>query len=156
MCQVDVVLVAISSPILIGVYEREYPHHCIEHIKMQEKLSEGLTALFERLLQDYEIIHTIYTNRPGNFLGIKLSYIFLKSLSLCYNIKIKSVDGFYFNSNQPIKAILGQVFIKQGDEIIMTPAKTRSPISDFHLPSQLLPGPFSDDITPQYIAPAVY
>ena len=61
---------------------------------------------FIKVLKDiYNINSFIYTSSPGSFLSIKLTYLFLRTIHLIENISIKSVDGFYFNGNNPIKGI---------------------------------------------------
>ena len=167
MPPINIALVVISSPILVGVYDSKPPYHLIEIVKTAKayqdgKLSDILAHIFEGLLARYELVHIVYTNTPGNFLSIKLAYIFLKTLSLCYPITIKSIDGFYFNEGKAIKAILGQCFIKQEGRIKMVAPKHGELIGDelmstaFKLPGQLPPHDFSDDILPQYVSPAVY
>lgn len=76
---VDVVCVTLSSPILIGIYEDK---KLIETISTEEKTSDILPKIFENILQKYEIKNLFYAKGPGSFMAIKITYLFLKSLSI--------------------------------------------------------------------------
>jgi hypothetical protein len=154
MKNIDIVLIPISIPILIGIYEK---NNLIETIQINGKTSDILSNIFEDLLHKYNIQNIIYTNTPGSFLGIKLVYIYLKTLSICKNIRIRSIDAFYFNENKPIKGIIGKFFIKDKSNNIKL-EKLEDYVDDniFTLPSLINMKNFSVNIEPIYISPAVY
>jgi tRNA A37 threonylcarbamoyladenosine modification protein TsaB len=77
--KVDIVVVCISSPLLIGIYEDS---RLIRTIESSQKSSDSLPIIFKELLKEYSIDSIIYTNTPGSFMAIKISYIFFKSLSI--------------------------------------------------------------------------
>ena len=76
---VDVLLVALSSPIQIGIYEN---HQLIQRIESDEKSSDILPQLFDSILKKYHIENLFYANGPGSFMAIKVAYIFLKSIMM--------------------------------------------------------------------------
>ncbi len=111
---VELVFVTLSSPILIGIYEDA---KLIETITTMEKSSEILPILFDKISKKYIIKSIFYANGPGSFMAIKIAYIFLKSMSILKNIPLYATDAFYFNENQPIKAIGKLYFVKISSEI---------------------------------------
>ena len=100
---VDLVVLALSSPIMVGVYEDK---KLIDSVVTEEKSSEVLPTIYEELDLKYEIKNLFYAKGPGSFMAIKVAYIFLKSLSILKNIPLRATDAFFFNENQPIKAKL--------------------------------------------------
>ena len=127
--KVDVVLVALSSPILVGIYEDK---KLIDTITTQEKSSEVLPIIFKELLSKYDIQNLFYANGPGSFMAIKVSYIFLKSLSILKDIPLYARDAFYFNNNQPIKALAKLYFVSIASKI-ETQKLEKAPVSSFEL-----------------------
>ncbi len=144
--EVEVVLVAISSPIQIGIYENS---KLIELIKSDEKSSEVLPSIYKKILNTYKVKSMYYANGPGSFMAIKVSYIFLKSLSILKNIPLYATDAFYFNNNQPIKAIGKLFFVKISSEI-KTQKLEIAPSMEFKLPDVLDYNEFSTIATPYY------
>lgn len=87
-------------------------------------------------------------------MAIKITYIFLKTLSIALNIPIYASDGFAFNGNKPIRAMRNLYFVKEHDEI--TTVRLESPTeARFVLPNTLEIEHFSDEIEPLYMLPAV-
>ncbi|MDO8454260.1 MAG: hypothetical protein Q7S59_06775 [Sulfurimonas sp.] len=148
---VDVVLVALSSPILLGIYEN---NKLIDFISTQEKSSYVLPEIFEELFKKYKIERLFYANGPGSFMAIKVSYIFLKSISILKNIPLFATDAFYFNENSPIKAIGKLYFVKVSSEIKTQKLETVQE-ADFRLPSELDYNEFSTVTAPLYMIAAV-
>ncbi len=149
--EVDVVLVALSTPILVGVYENG---KLIEQIESQERSSDALPLIYKDLLQKYDVKTFIYANGPGSFMSIKVAYIFLKSLSILKDIPLKSVDAFYFNGGKPIKAIGKLHFVKIQDKI-ETQKLDAVEKSAFELPKILQKEDFSEETAPMYGIAAV-
>ncbi len=149
--EVDVLLVTLSSPLLIGIYEND---ELIESISSEQRSSEVLPELFKELLQRYEINSLIYANGPGSFMAIKVAYIFLKSLSILKDIPLYAVDAFYFNQNRPIKAIGKLHFVKIQDKI-ETQKFDEVHEARFELPRRLDKNDFSKESAPMYGIAAV-
>jgi len=143
---IDVVCITLSSPILIGIYENK---KLINTIQSDEKTSEILPNIFKEILANYEIKNIFYANGPGSFMAIKIAYIFLKSLSILKNIPLYATDAFYFNNNQPIKAI-GKLFFVSISSEIKTQKLEIAPKSSFKLPDVLDYSEFTNMSAPLY------
>lgn len=148
---VDILLIALSSPIQIGIYENK---KLIETIFSDEKSSDILPIIFEQLFQKYEVRNLFYANGPGSFMAIKVAYIFLKSISILKNIPLFATDAFNFNNNQPIKAIGKLYFVKMPSEIKTQKLET-VPEMKFTLLDVLDYNEFSKISTPLYCIGAV-
>lgn len=149
--KIDIVLVALSSPILVGIYEDK---KLIDTITSDEKSSEVLPIIFKDLLAKYDIQNLFYANGPGSFMAIKVAYVFLKSISILKNIPLYARDAFYFNNNMPIKAIAKLYFVKISSEI-KTQKLEKAPQLEFILKDMLEYSEFSKQSTPLYAIGAV-
>jgi tRNA A37 threonylcarbamoyladenosine modification protein TsaB len=150
MPRVDIVLIALSKPILVGIYVNS---KLIEQIRSEEYTSDILAVIFDDILNRFYVESIYFAKGPGSFMSIKLVYIFLKSLQIAKDINLFATDGFYFNSNTPIKAIKNSYFIKRDG--IINIEKLNCQIEDFELPDTLKKEDFSEDIEPLYILPAI-
>ncbi|MCF6330862.1 MAG: hypothetical protein L3I99_04870 [Sulfurimonas sp.] len=144
--KIDIVCITLSTPILIGIYEDK---KLINTIECSEKSSEALPKIFQSFLATYEIKKIFYANGPGSFMAIKIAYIFLKSLSILKDIPLFATDAFYFNKNQPIKAIGKLFFVKISSEI-KTQKLEIAPQSSFKLPDVLDYSEFTNITVPSY------
>ena len=149
--KVDVLVIALSSPIQIGIYVN---NTLLETIASEKKSSDILPFLFKDILQRYELEKLFYVKGPGSFMAIKVSYIFLKSISILKKIPLFATDAFYFNKNEPIKAIGKLCFVKMGTEI-ETQKLENVPSGRFILPNVLDYNEFSKITTPLYSIGAV-
>jgi tRNA A37 threonylcarbamoyladenosine modification protein TsaB len=148
---VTVLVLALSSPIYIGIYK---DNELIEKIISEEKSSEVLPLLFEKILKKYEIKKLLYANGPGSFMAIKIAYIFLRSLSVLKKISLLATDAFYFNENRPIKAIGKLYFVKIQEDIKTQKFDTPQEVH-FSLPEKLDESKFTNIATPLYKIGAV-
>jgi len=148
---VDVLLVALSSPIQIGIYE---DNKLIDTIVSEDKSSDVLPTIYKEIFEKYNVERLFYANGPGSFMAIKVAYIFLKSISILKNIPLFATDAFYFNNNQPIKAIGKLCFVKISSEIKTQKLET-VPVAEFTLPDVLDYKEFSKTTTPLYSIGAV-
>lgn len=149
--KVDILVIALSSPLKIGVYENE---KLIETIESFEKSSDYLPTLFRDLLHKYDVKKLFYANGPGSFMAIKIAYIFLKSISILKEIPLFATDAFYFNKNKPIKAIGKLCFVKIASEIKTQKLETVTE-AHFELPDALDYNEFTTTETPLYMIGAV-
>ena len=149
--KVDVLLVALSSPIQIGIYEN---NKLIDTIVSSEKSSDVLPSIFKKIFDTYSVEKLFYANGPGSFMAIKVAYIFLKSLSILKKIPLFATDAFYFNQNEPIKAIGKLCFVKIDSEI-KTQKLEIVPESKFTIPDVLDYNEFSNESMPLYSIGAV-
>jgi len=151
--KVNIVVVTLSSPILVGIYDNS-TDKLITSYESTQKSSEYIPTLFEKLLNEYNIETLVYAKGPGSFMAIKVTYVFLKTLSISLKIPLLAQDGFYFNNNTPIKAI-GKLFFEKNKEQIVTKTFNQIPQSKFYLPKLFLKNEYLKDSEPLYILPAV-
>ena len=149
--RVDLVVVALSSPLLVGIYQNG---QLIEAIQSEQKTSEALPRIFKEILDRYDVRGIYFAKGPGSFMSIKLVYIFLKTLQIAKNIQLFGCEAFVFNDNAPIKAFGNLYFVKENGKIV-TKKFDVPPKSEFHLPKRLEGLECSDDISPLYVLPAV-
>ena len=148
---VDVLLVALSSPIQIGIYENS---KLIDTITSDKKSSDVLPIIYRDIFKKYSVERLFYANGPGSFMAIKVAYIFLKSMSILKNIPLYATDAFKFNKNRPIKAIGKLCFVKISSEI-KTQKLEIVPEANFELPDVLDYNEFTTNTTPLYMIGAV-
>jgi tRNA A37 threonylcarbamoyladenosine modification protein TsaB len=153
MKNIKVLVISISNPILVGIYEN---NNLIETISQIGKTSDILPIIFQDILQRYNIKEMLYVNGPGSFMAIKVAYIFLKTLTITNNITLKAIDGFRFNNNSPIKALAKKYFFKRKDGTIYLDNLDNSiKIENFKLPQNLKDSLGSNQTLPNYNLPAV-
>ena len=144
-------IISISSPLLIGVYEDNI---LIKTISSEKKTSEILLPLIMKALDTYDINAMVYTRGPGSYMAIKLTYIMLKTLEITRGIPCFGCSGFSLNNGQPIKAIGNLYFIKEKETIITK--KYEQPVdANFALPQSIHDLKMDEESTPEYILPAV-
>ena len=148
---IDVVLIALSSPIMIGIYENQ---KLIDTIISKDKSSDVLPTIYQSIFEKYNVKRLFFANGPGSFMAIKVAYIFLKSISIMKNIELYATDAFKFNKNNPIKAIGKLYFVKVAQEI-KTQKLELPPKVDFKLPDLLNYDEFSKATLPNYNIGAV-
>ncbi len=144
-------VITLTSPLLIGIYE---DNRLVKSFQTEEPTSEALPLIFEKILEDYLPQRLFFARGPGSFMAIKISYIFLRTVSIAYKIPLLATDGFAFNDNAPIRAMRNLYFIKNGDEIT-TKRFEESVESVFRLPATLNVNIFSTKNEPLYLLPAV-
>ena len=149
---IEVLVITISNPVLVGIYENK---KLIEKIELAGKTSDDLPILFQNLLKKHEIKNLYYVNTPGSFMAIKVAYVFLKTISISKNIPLFACSGFEFNENSPIKALGKKYFIKDGNDIKVDFIENDCKISNFDLPLQLNGIEFNENTLPIYNLPAV-
>jgi tRNA A37 threonylcarbamoyladenosine modification protein TsaB len=149
--QVDVLCITLTSPIKIGIYEDA---KLIKIVESEERSSDILPLLFKDILEQYDVQKLFYANGPGSFMAIKIAYIFLKSISILKKIPLFATDAFYFNENQPIKAIGKLHFVKVASEIKTQKFESAQEVN-FRLPEMLDFNEFSTKATPLYKIGAV-
>ncbi|MBZ7928964.1 tRNA threonylcarbamoyladenosine biosynthesis protein TsaB [Campylobacter sp. RM10532] len=139
---------ALSKPLMLGIYKNNL---LVKSITSYEKASEFIPKILQELLQDFTFDELIYANGPGSFMGIKISYVSLSTLSIVRNIPLFAISAFELNNNQPISAHKEMCFVKKGDEIFLE--KTTS--GEFVLPLNLSKLNKKNDNLPFYFLPAI-
>ncbi len=151
--RVDILVISLTSPLLIGIYQE---NRLIEHFQSSEKTSEVLPVLINEILQRYRPVRLLFARGPGSFMAIKITYLFLRTLSIARSLPLLATDGFAFNQNSPIKATGSLYFSKENGKITTRKIDTqKEKIQPFALPEQLDETIFSDETEPLYVLPAV-
>ncbi len=145
------VVISLTAPLKVGIYIDD---RLIKEYISQEQTSEVLPKIFNEIFLNYNCKKIFFANGPGSFMAIKVTFIFLRTLSITKNIELLAVDGFYFNENSPIKAMRDRYFAKEGDKIVIRSFKDTE-LKEFKLPKKLKEKDFSSKIEPLYILPAV-
>lgn len=135
---------SLNSPVLIGIYENS---HLIKSYKSDEKASNFLIVSLNEIMRDYSISRLIYANGPGSFMGIKVAYVILKTLSISKNLPFVSVSGFELNGGEPIRANKALSFVQKNGEISLEKTEPKS----LNLPLNLLNLKLNNDTLPNYI-----
>lgn len=141
-----------TPPLQIGIY---HDKRLIERIQTKEKTSDALPKLFDKILKEYQLNALYFAKGPGSFMAIKVSYIFLRTLSITRNIPLYATEGFTFNDNKPIKATGALYFMKENGKIQTKKIDAHQEAYTFTLPEILEQRHFTDDVEPLYILPAV-
>lgn len=148
----EVLVISISKPLLIGIYENK---KLIKTYENEGMTSDVLPLIFEDILKEYNLEKIYYVNTPGSYMAIKVAYVFLKTVSITKNIELKACSGFEFNENSPIKALGKKYFINDKNDVKVDFLDKNSKICDFKLPAVLERIEFSDETLPIYNLPAV-
>jgi len=151
MLKVKLIVVALSTPLQVGIYS---DGKLIDSMVSQEHTSEILPLFFKEILEKYSVEEMVYANGPGSFMSIKVSYLFLRTISIVKNIPLFATDAFYFNENSPIKAVGKLYFVKTSSEI-STVALSDVKTSEFKLPEYYNKNDFNKDTAPSYGIDAV-
>jgi tRNA A37 threonylcarbamoyladenosine modification protein TsaB len=147
----DLLIVSISSPLLLGVYEEG---RLIETFSSELQTSQILLPLIQKVLKKYPISRMIYTRGPGSYMAIKLTYLTLKTLEIMKGIPCVGCSGFALNGGEPIKAVGNLYFIKQ-KETIITEKFEQSIHANFALPECIDDLVLDEVSTPDYVLPAI-
>jgi len=148
---VDIVVISLSAPLQLGIYQN---NKLIKEMVTDKHTSEALPLLFRDIFDEFLCKRVFFARGPGSFMAIKITYIFLRTLGITKNIELFATDGFYFNNNEPIKAMRKMYFVKKDDKI-ETQFFEEEQTSKFVLPKTIKIENFTKDIEPLYILPAV-
>ncbi|TBR79307.1 tRNA threonylcarbamoyladenosine biosynthesis protein TsaB [Campylobacter novaezeelandiae] len=128
---------------MLGVYQESI---LIKKYTSEEKASEFLPKILNSLLKEFNFSRLIYANGPGSYMGIKISYMSLKTLSIVKNIPLYSISAFELNDFKPIKANKDFCFVYKKDEIVLE----KNTPGDFFLPLNLEKININNDNLPFY------
>ena len=121
---------ALTNPLQIGLYEND---NLIKSIESSQKASEALPVLLDEILAEFRLTKLVYANGPGSYMGIKISYISLKTLSVVQNLPLFAVSAFELNGYAPIRANNALCFVYEKGEISLQKAVA----GEFVLPANL-------------------
>ncbi len=126
----------------------------IHEVSSEDKTSDALPIIMNNLLKTYPCSKLFYTKGPGSFMAIKISYIFLKTLSIALKVPFCACDTFQINSNNPIKAFGNNYFLKHNKDIVLKKFD-KEVLNSIKLPKRLNNIDFTDDCEPLYVLPAI-
>lgn len=148
----DVLVISIANPILIGLYKN---NKLIKVYEKEGQSSDIIPLIFEEILKEQTLQRIFYVNAPGSYMAIKVAYVFLKTLAITQKLELLATNGFHFNQNSPIKALGKKYFMLQNGEIIVDFIEQDRVIKPFCLPLILDETIFSNENLPEYNLPAV-
>lgn len=135
----------------------------IDNYTYIKKISFTLKEAIQ-FLANFKNIESIYYARGvGSLSSIKLTHVFLHTISLSLNIPIYATNSFYFTDNKEIKAFANMsFFLKQDSKIIKDStnnnielSKSINPTKHFVLPNVLVEEDFCESCIPLYVTPAI-
>jgi len=144
-------ILSISTPLTLGIYRDGL---LVEKIESDQKISEVLLKIITEVLHRYPVKKILYTNGPGSYMSIKLTYIILKTIEIVKKIPFAACSAFEFNEGKPIKAIGKLYFVKKESGITTQRFEELLP-QDFTLPFSLETLPIAEHSVPDYSLPAV-
>jgi hypothetical protein len=148
---IEILVIPISSPYLIGIY---YKNKLLKELKIEDKISNSFATIYKNLDKKYNITKIYFVNGPGSYMSIKLMYIFFQTIAITKGILIESALGFWFNNNQPIKALGNKYFVQKDNDIILESFKDKIE-QKYILPDFLDKTIFSKNLDPVYMLPVV-
>lgn len=140
---------ALASPVNLGLYKDDV---LLKIYESDEKASEFLPKILDEILREFTLSRLIYANGPGSYMGIKISFLALKTLSIVKEIPLFAVSAFELNGFKPIRANNNFCFILQNGEISLQKAEA----GKFTLPKSLKKLNLSENNEPFYFLDAVW
>jgi tRNA A37 threonylcarbamoyladenosine modification protein TsaB len=141
----------VASPLQFALYRQG---RLAESWEREGYASESLVEELERLLHQERPDEILYVNGPGSQMGIKLSYITLRTLELLEGIPFGAVSAFSLNGGRPLKA-MGRLYFVKEKETIMTKSFQEPIAQEFSFPATLEGLEREPDNRPDYRLPAV-
>jgi tRNA A37 threonylcarbamoyladenosine modification protein TsaB len=80
--------------------------------------SERLLPELERIMERERPERIFYVSGPGSQMGIKLTYITLRTLEMLRGIPFEGISAFSLNGGRPLKAMGRLYFVKEKETII--------------------------------------
>ncbi|TEY03201.1 tRNA threonylcarbamoyladenosine biosynthesis protein TsaB [Campylobacter sp. US33a] len=133
---------------MLGVYEN---NNLIKKYQSDERASEFLPKILDELLQDFDVQKLIYANGPGSYMGIKVSFLIFKTLSIVKNIPLYGINAFCLNDFKPISANNHFCFVFEEGKILLKKEKA----GEFFMPENIEKLKLNEDNLPFYFIDAV-
>ncbi len=150
--KITLVINTISTPLGFALYK---DNTLFKEWMLEGYISDKLILEIDRLLNTKDApTEILYINGPGSQMGIKLSYIALKTLYILKGIPFFGISAFSLNGGRPIKAMGKLYFVKVKDTIITQPLKENI-LQEFSFPLSLDSLIRESDNRPDYRLPAV-
>ena len=125
----------------------------MEQISSEEKSDVSLVKIMDEILNGgkFNLQKIIYANGPGSFMGVKVAYVVLKTISIVKECKFYAVSGFELNGGTPIRANKNLSFVDTPDGIKLQKVQA----GEFGLPQNLAVLNLNLDTLPNYVIQAV-
>ena len=107
----------------------------------------------DEILNDgqFNLQKIIYANGPGSFMGVKVAYVVLKTISIVKECEFYAVSGFELNGGAPIRANKNLSFVDMPEGVKLQKAQA----GEFCLPQNLGVLNLNYDTLPNYVIQAV-
>ncbi|CUU76945.1 glycoprotease [Campylobacter hyointestinalis] len=132
----------------MGIYENDV---LINTISSDDRVSEALISILSQIGSKFKIKSITYANTPGSFMGLKVSYVVLKTYCIAKDCDFYAVSGFELNNYGAIRANKNMSFVYENGSVNL---KKVMP-APFSLPSNLSNLNRSCDTLPNYIIDAI-
>ena len=142
----------IASPWQVGIYSEAGT--LLEARELEGYVSESLVETLDRILSHKTVEQILYVNGPGSYMGIKLTYITLRTLETARGIPFAAVSAFSLNGGKPLKAMGKLYFVKEKETIITRKFDEKIP-QEFQMPESLNDLEILQDREPDYRLPSV-
>lgn len=107
--------------------------------------------LLDEILAEFSLTKLVYANGPGSYMGIKISFTSLKTLSIVKNLPLFAISAFELNGYAPIRANNALCFVYEKGEISLQKASA----GEFVLPANLSALNLQENNEPFYFLDAV-
>ena len=133
---------------MLGIYEDGVLK---QSLSSQTPNSDSIIEFLSEIKKTYKIERILYTNGPGSFMGLKVSYVILRIFCDINNIAFGAISAFSLNNNATINAKRGFCFALKNGEIIIKKGEGKI----LSLPENLNILKPLDDTLPNYILDAI-
>ncbi|WP_158655714.1 hypothetical protein [Helicobacter cynogastricus] len=149
-------MLSLESPVQMGVY---VCGELVRAFSSVEQVSVALVALGTQVVTwcascGLNLEAIFYATGPGSFTAMKLTHVFLHTLSVAQNLSLSGALGFDFNHCQPIKAFGKNYYCYEHGRIVLCTLEGVVTIP-MQLPNFLNPKCFLKDPQPLYLLPPV-
>ena len=142
----------ISTPVQFALYDAD-SKNLLKKWEESGYVSDILTDVIENIIEDNDIEKIVYVNGPGSYMGIKLSYILLRTLEMTKKIPFTACSAFSLNNGKPIKA-MGKLYFVKEEDIIIKKLENIIP-QDFAMPDSIDEVEILPNRVPDYKIPVV-
>ncbi|WP_456433401.1 hypothetical protein [Nitratifractor sp.] len=125
-----------------------------EVIPLQGQISEALIPVLEEAIERGPVARIIYVHGPGSNMGIKLTYILLRTLEMTRSISFEACSAFDLSGGAPVRA-MGKLYFVKEKETIITRRFDEAPELRFTFPETITAITPAPDREPDYRLPAV-
>lgn len=127
----ELLLFSVDSPLQAGIYQEK---KLIQTFERQGRVGEELYPLLEEILEHYELSALYHLQGPGSFTAIKLTHLFLRTLSIALKIPLYGTDSFAFNGGGAHQSLWRFLLYQRGWRNQGYPSPPPSPFNPMEAP----------------------